>query len=519
VSGTLSLENSPSSRLSPFLYLTADGSLVVRRLELVSLIGLTVLFGLAAIPIAVIKPLTNDEIYSFAVARLPHYGSIWHALASGADNHPPLDYWLRHFSMSIFGPTRIGLRFPSLLAVWAGILLLAQFLTRRLGHPTFGWAAGLLTLIVGGYQASLVTRGYALLVLFFALTLVGAWGIETGRRDGRYLIFLLLGLVGAVYSHYYGILYLLALIASSLTLRLTTGRPQKELVVLIATAVALSIPLFSLLPAASQFRTNFWTPVTVTSALALYPNLLSGAIPCLLTMAALAAISSVDSRPQERTLSVELIVLILSFAITPLFMLVLAKLAVGAFLPRYVLGAGVAICCMSVALLGLVPMEKRRRSQILVFVPVVFMAVPPFQQLTGLLTHRHRATFVERLDHLQRGIGMPVVIGDDGLFVEISHSEPADSLSNCFFVYDVFPTSRTNVDKAITGLMQVMPLRAVSYATVRETHAQFAFIGGSGDRVITRSMQDGAKLTLTRDGADGLEYWIVSFTSEEERLA
>src|SRR5215831_11438554 len=49
------------------------------------------------------KPLTNDEIFTFEVARLGSLSGIWRALAAGADNHPPLDYMLRHISMALFG--------------------------------------------------------------------------------------------------------------------------------------------------------------------------------------------------------------------------------------------------------------------------------------------------------------------------------------------------------------------------------------------------------------------------------
>jgi hypothetical protein len=101
------------------------------------------------------------------------------------------------------------------------------------------------------------------------------------------------------------------------------------------------------------------------------------------------------------------------------------------------------------------------------------------------------------------------VIGSDSEFVELSHYDTSHRLTNCYFVYDAFPSRRTNVDRAIAGLRLVMPLQALPFDRMRTAHSEFVLIGDASDPVIQRSLAEGADISFHQDPGSGLNYWAV----------
>jgi 4-amino-4-deoxy-L-arabinose transferase-like glycosyltransferase len=473
----------------------------------------SLIFFAATLPFAFAKPLTNDEIYTLRVAMQPSFSAIWSVLASGADNHPPLDYWLRHASMGLFGTSGLALRLPSLAAVWLAMVCVYTFVARLLG-TRYAFGAALLFLIVGGYESALATRGYALLLLSFGLSMIAWPAVAAGDAGTRDRLVFVGGLVGAVYSHYYGVLHGLAFFLASLTASNRRVSFIRQPYVLIGAAAALSLPLWPLVEVAARFSDRFWTPVTATSGLAFYPLLLAPAIPCLLAIALLTALVPITRDPAAREtieFGRETVHALVWFSVMPVAMFVLASLRTGAFLPRYTVAAGAALVILAVFLVSRMRGRAGALSLIVAGVPLFFMTVPVLRQVTGLRTHQFRVAFTNGLDAFQHGAHQPVVIGDDGVFVELSQSDTAQRLTNCYFLYDAFPERPNNVDKAVRGLLQVWPIRAMPFDKMKDRAQGFAFIGNWGDRVLERSLADGAKIHFQTDASSGLTYWQVMF--------
>jgi 4-amino-4-deoxy-L-arabinose transferase-like glycosyltransferase len=469
------------------------------------------IFLAAALPFASLKPLTNDEIYTLRVAIQPSVSAIWSALASGADNLPPLDYWIRHASVGLLGTSAIALRLPSLVAVCLAIVCVYTLVARWLG-PRHAFGATLLMLIVSGYESALATRGYALLLFSFGLSMMAWPAVATGQAGVRERLMFAGGLVCACYSHYYGVLHGLAFLLASLT---SAARVPfvRQPYLLIAAAAAASLPLWPLIETAARFSDRFWTPVTLTSALAFYPSLLAPAIPCLIAMALLALLAPATGEPTARAGEVprETVHALIWFSAMPVAMFVIASLRAGAFLPRYTVAAGAALVILAVVLASRIRASARYLGVIVAAVPLAFITVPVVRQVTGLRTHQFRVAFTSGLEAFQRVARQPVVIGDDGVFVELSHSDTAQRLTNCYFLYDAFPDRRTNVDEAVRGLLQVWPIRAMPFDVMKNRAPGFAFVGNWGDRVLERSLADGATIQPQTDAASGLNYWQVTF--------
>lgn len=474
----------------------------------------SIIFLAATLPFAVAKPLTNDEIYTLRVAQQPSFFSIWSALANGADNHPPLDYWLRHASMGLFGTSPFALRLPSIVAVWLAVVFVYTLLARSLGAQyTFG--ASLLVLIAGGYEAAVATRGYALLLFSFGLSMLAWQAVATGRAGPRERLMFAGGLLCAFYSHYYGVLHGLAFGFASLTAATRRVSLVRQPYLLIASAVALSLPLWPLVEVAARFSDRFWTPVTITSALAFYPSLLAPAIPCLIAIALLTALVPADAdgpaTAEPLVMARETVHALVWFSIMPVAMFVIASLRTGAFLPRYTVATGAALVILWVVLVSRMRGRASHLRLIVAALPLIFMSVPVVRQATGLRTHQFRVAFTAGLEDFQGAARQPVVIGDDGVFVELSQSDTQQRLTNCYFLYDAFPDRPNNVDEAVRGLLQVWPIRALAFDAMKARASGFAFIGNWGDRVLERSLADGATIHSQTDPSSGLKYWQVTF--------
>ena len=485
-----------------------------------SIVALTVLyFGLVTY-VAAKQGLPHDEIFVFHISLQPGFGAIWNALLRGADNLPPLDYWLRHVSMSLIGATPLGLRFPSLLVVWGTMLALFDLMRRRLG-AAYGWAAALLMLLVTGFDMSLMERGYAIQILCFALAL-GAWDrMATDgpslRRDAVFTG----SLVAAVYAHYYSVLFFAAFFAAACVQAWMRKRFSWRPFVLLGVGAVLCLPLAPLVKAASQYSDNFWARPTGAGVLTFYPTLLTTATPCLVAMALVLGLAAAfsgsngarDGEPRP-TLPADTMVALVAFALSPGVMLAMALTVTGAFHPKYIVAAGVAICLVVVTLIARLSLEPRLRALALVVVPTLCFAVQAGRQTEGLATRRFGEAFADSVAAFQSRQTIPVLIGNDAEFVQLSHYDTTGRLTNCYYAYDVFPESRANPDRAIAGLSTVMPLHAMSFAQMRSNHNEFAVIGGGDTPVVLRAVADGADVALHRDPESGLQYWAIRYGVE-----
>jgi len=449
----------------------------------------------------------------FEVARQPHFTTIWSVLKTGADNHPPMDYWLRHLSMSLFGSSPLAFRLPSLVAIWiTAILLFLLFCHRVL--PVYGASAALLMLLACGQTLAVNDRGYALLLGCFASALYAWDQFEARPSSIWYPGLFALSLILAVYSHYYGVLFFVAFGLAAVVRSLLQRRLWIQPFLLLGGAALACGPLWALAKTASQYRANFWTPVDLNAALDFYANLLSPVAPALVFMGVLLGMALLQSPADEWSrrlaLSRDSILAIGVFACLPAPLFIVARLVTGAFAPRYVYEAGVAFCVLLVVLAANLPLTSRWRAVIFLGVPMVFLTIATLR-LARALTFTYREDFVTALVQLQETSEFPVVLGDDGLFVELAYSHPG-ALKNCYFLYDVVPDRRTNVDLAVRGLQQVMPLQAQTYDSMKAAHPTFVFIGTWGP-LLARAVADGGTVHY-RPSATVTDYWIVSTASK-----
>jgi hypothetical protein len=130
------------------------------------------------------------------------------------------------------------------------------------------------------------------------------------------------------------------------------------------------------------------------------------------------------------------------------------------------------------------------------------------RQGRALVLDWHRGIEVQKLVRLQQATGVPVVFGDDGLFVELTLAYPRD-IQNCYFLYHALPDNVTNIDVAVHGLQQVMTLQAEPYDTLAASHNSFVFFGAWNTPVLQRAIRDHATVVYHPGTDADFDYWSV----------
>ncbi len=148
-----------------------------------------------------------DEAYSIFVAEQPVSAIL--ARLRSEDVHPPLYYSVLHFWIVAFGTSEASVRFPSVLAGGALVLLTFLLGTRLVNRTVALLAATVVAISPFHLQASRDARMYALLAMFAAAAsyaLVRA--CETGQR--RYWLLYAACSVLGLYTHYFASTVVLA---------------------------------------------------------------------------------------------------------------------------------------------------------------------------------------------------------------------------------------------------------------------------------------------------------------------
>jgi hypothetical protein len=136
------------------------------------------------------------------------------------------------------------------------------------------------------------------------------------------------------------------------------------------------------------------------------------------------------------------------------------------------------------------------------------------QQVRGLQTASDAEARHAALVRFQQGRSEPVVIGNDADFVQLAYAK-GDQLANTYFLFDAFPENRTNVDRSVPGLRQVMRLPAMTYDEMLARHRQFIVVDNAVSTAVQRALSDAATVTVHDDAATGVRYWRIQYAAPD----
>jgi 4-amino-4-deoxy-L-arabinose transferase-like glycosyltransferase len=467
------------------------------------------------------RPLWYDELYTYYVSLQPSPGATLRALLDGADNNPPVDYVLRQIIMAAFGPSEGAFRLPSAIVFVASLLALYAFVRKRT-FALAAFAAFTFPVATLAMRYSHEGRGYALLFAAAAFSML-AWQRATEKPDSAARLALLAGaLTLGPFSHFYGVLNYLPVVAGEAWRSIKCRRIEWRIIGAATVSVA-TLPL--LLPFASnaaKIKEGFWAQnFTPLDPFVYQWHLYGPAVaPTVLALLAVGAImvawpkgtgagarrrellAEPNSATRERpSIPAHELVAALVLAFAPFSAYLLAEMYTGALVPRYTIGgvAGVSLLVGYASAWGAT-----------VFPRATAVAVTIFFASALALQGRHlviaQAPVPEPLASVLRSqSNLPVAVDSPLQYLVYQHYLPGDVARR--LVYPMDPSTALDMygansaEISLRGLGQIVPLNVPSYREFVDSTPRF-YVVAQRDRplALLRALQrDGYRVQLQQE--------------------
>jgi hypothetical protein len=304
------------------------------------------LYVVQAVSLAGSAPFWMDEILTLWTARLPSLAAIWSALEHGAEFTPPLYDWLIHALQRAGVTGALGLRLPSIVAIYVAALATGAIVRRRAGLAPAALAAGVV-LSSGLFGYAVQMRPYALVTAAFACAL--ALYDRGGRPSNRRLAGIALLLAIAIGLHFYALLLagglaLLELIRARIDQRSPSWRTLAAIVIG-AGSILLWLPI---LLAARGYSggdvsaPGYYAQPVPIALVRTYAVLLGWLILPLAGLLAAAVVMKREASPMRVTAYV--------LAAAPIGTFVFALLVSHSYADRYALAGGIGIALLFASL-------------------------------------------------------------------------------------------------------------------------------------------------------------------------
>jgi len=292
------------------------------------------------------RPFWFDELFTFHVARLPDFASLWLALSRGVDLQPPLFYLVTAAAQKVFGSSEVATRLPAL----AGYLLMTVCLylfVRRRTNSLYGVVAALFPAVTEAFRYSYEARPYGLMLGFSALALL-CWQEAACAARGVHrqlgLVGLWLSLSLAVSCHYCSVLVFIPLAMGEAVRWFQRRRLDIPMAVAAGLAALVVIIYLPLIRGGVALHSNHpWNAVTVrfiydAFQFALFP----AAVPLAFCIVALYLLLRLDrvvepAAAQGTSLTAAETGAALGFILLPVFAYLLGRTVTHMMTDRYVL--------------------------------------------------------------------------------------------------------------------------------------------------------------------------------------
>jgi hypothetical protein len=408
--------------------------------------------------------ISNDELFTLYISKLPRFRDVWAALATGAEQTPPFFYAISRTDIHLFGTSGLALRLPELLALALMCLCLFHIVARRTS-AVYGFVAMLFPFMTTAFNYVFEARAYALVLAFSAFGfLCWLWAVE-GRHRVLGLVGLAASLAAAISCHYYAVLSLFPLGLGEVVRSLR--RKHIDLAVWLALGLSLS-PLVVFLPliqSARKFAPHFWAKPQWSSMAYFYEHFLltPSAVPLLAIFLAVVTYSTLRRPLAEKPgptlracVPVHEIAAAVGFLLIPVVGVVLAKTVVGAFSDRYGLQAVIGLSIIVALGLHSVLGARRAPAAALGLVLLAFLAVKEVQTCRRVIADRslHNATY-GFLENYAPG-DAPIVISGPMDFTELTYNAPRKLAGRLTYLADPrLALQYTGTDDAEKGLVEM----------------------------------------------------------------
>jgi uncharacterized membrane protein len=417
-------------------------------------------FGL----IASKRVISNDELFTLYIARLPHFRDIWDALATGAEQTPPIFYAISRADIYLFGTSGLALRLPELLAFALMSVCLFHLVARRTS-AVYGFLALLFPFMTTAFNYVIEARAYAMVLGFSAFGLLcWLWAVE-GRHRALALIGLAASLAAAISCHYYAVLSLFPLGLGEVVLSFRRKRIDAGVWLALGISLTPLVVFLPLIQSARKFAPHFWAKPQWSSMAYFYEHFLltPSAVPLLVIFLAVVAYSilrrpeaEMADTPVRACVPLHETATAAGFLLIPVVGVVLAKTVVGAFSDPYALPAVIGLSVLVGWGLHSVLAARRATAVALGLLLLAFLAIKEAQAYRRVAADSslHKATY-GFLENYSQG-DAPIVISGPRDFTELTYDAPGNLARRLTYLADPqMALQYTGTDDPEKGLMEM----------------------------------------------------------------
>ena len=481
--------------------------------------ALTALY-VAAVAIGNRRYVWFDELFTFDIARSASLHELWYRVLR-FDCNPPSIYVLSRVSMSIFGSTPFGLRFPSMVEFYFGSMVILLYV-RRKASLAFAAVAVLMFWAVGPtlYYA-VEARAYALLFLSFACLLL-SWdtAIHAKARGGA-LFGISISTLTMVGAHVFAPFTLFGFVVAEVVRYRRRKRPDYPL------WAALLVPMLAMLLYIPLIRLYggiiFSFQASYSTMIAFFDDTFGAPIMAFVLLAAL--LMPLRERPVTRRVrfSAEEIALFACLFLSPILLNLILMHRHGMFYNRYCLPSQVAIlAALSIALANRV---RPNRLPAYAAAAVLTLAILRIQVWHPLLYPAPQRTGA--LASVQPNL--PIVVGEGQAFMEMNQRESPAFLARLYFLKD----QQASLQYVHTNYFQDFEAPDVlrkagfpftanveSYSGFVRRQRKFLLLAKPTEWVFQKLLSNGASIAFVGDYSNAMPYfdrtlYLVTMPSPE----
>jgi hypothetical protein len=492
--GTVVLATPPSGNLAPPKpRLTSD-----REFWLI-LASLTVIY-ISAIYFAAQRFVWFDELCTFDIARAPSLHTLWEWVLK-YDNNPPTVYLLSRFSMSILGPTPLGLRLPSITEFFLGSIAMLVYLRRKTGNSVAIFGVLIWWSSASFYYAT-EARVYALVFLSFTCLLL-SWDTATKQTNRTIALWCLaLSTTLLLVSHVFASLCLFAFVIAEFARYLRRRQPDWPLYAALGLPMAIMltyIPLIRVYHGLILWPQARASPLTAAKFYYAALDCVARALfaVCLLTM----ALRQEGRREEclEGTIAMEDRVLFVCLLLNPLLLNLLLMPMKGDFFARYTLTSDAVIYGL-IAVLFTIRLRFTKTSTYIASAVMLLMMV---HSVHRDWVKRPRIADPRTFSSLRPDL--PIVVSNGATWVEMNQHEPAAVVSRLYYIKDRAAAVKYDGTNYFYDFEALDDMKAAGfpfegnvepYSAFVASHRQFLIFADPFEWLPLRLQQDGAQFSL-----------------------
>jgi Dolichyl-phosphate-mannose-protein mannosyltransferase len=460
---------------------------------------LTVLY-VAAVLVANRRFVWFDELFTLDIAKAKSIPQMW-MLSRRFDFQLPAGYLLSRLSMKVFGESKLGLRFPSMLEFYVGSMVLFVYVRRKVGI-TYAATALLILWMGETFPYATEARPYALLLMFFSILLL-CWDVATHSENRSLALWgAAIANLGMLSAHFFAPLSLFPFLAAEAVRFRRTRKPD------FALWTALLLPTLSFvfyIPPLGRYAALYF-PSLFEASWSRIPRFYYDAID-VIGVALFLVVFAALLVPQDKSHATiapgwrrEELVLLGCVLLNPILLNILLMWKHGAFWDRYAITTEAIMYIGIPMLLGLRLSGNRLAGYTAAAILLVFCV----QADIWLIVTKPSPQDASVLAPIRRDL--PLVAAGGVTFFEMNHHEKPDILSRLYFLKDrsvAMEYTHTNLfeDRGFgDGMKPYFPISAqvVSYQDFIRQHREFLVFGtydAPEEWLLQKLDDDGAQLT------------------------